>query len=230
MNKQFFRKNEIKFIIILLIFIFITGFYYLNLYFTFDNIFENKEKILNFVDGNYYILIIVLLIFSVFFINSPIPMSALFMITNGFLFGIYVGTIVNVISITFASYIGFIFSRYVFRKEFEIQYKNKLNIVRKEIQVHGFYYFLSARFIFIIPNFLINILGGISKISQKYFILSTFFGSILFSIVYANIGYQIKIIESIFDIFNLDLLFMLLFFAIISLFPVIMQKHSKKDK
>ena len=59
---------------------------------------------------------------------------------------------------------------------------------------------------------------GLSKISHKNFLLSTFLGSILFSLVYANIGNQLKIINSVFDVFNLDLFFMLVFFSIISLF------------
>ncbi len=228
MAKLFFYKNKLKIIMIFLILAFITCFYYLNLYFTFDNIFDNKERILDFASGNEFYLILLLLVFSIFFINSPIPMSALFMIMTGFLFGTYLGALINVIAVTFASYIGFIFTRYVFRKEFEEKYKHKLEEVRKEIEVHGFYYFLSARFIFIIPNFLINILGGLSKISHKNFLLSTFLGSILFSLVYSNIGNQLKIINSVFDVFNLDLFFMLVFFSIISLFPVIMEKYSKK--
>lgn len=225
---EILHKNKIKIAIISLILVFIVFTYYTSIYFTFDNINENKTVILNFINQNYVYSIVIILSLSIFFINSPIPMSALFMILNGFLFGFYVGSILNLVSVTFASYVGFLFSRYVFKNDFEEKYKNKFKETKFEIEKHGFYYFLSVRFIFIIPNFLINIFGGISKISNKSFLLSTFLGSILFSLVYANVGYQLKLINSILDVFNLDLLFTLLFFACMSLLPIILEKHTKK--
>lgn len=227
---EFIHKNKLKLVFIFLILIFIAFTYYTSIYFTFDNINENKTEITNFVTENYLFSISIILFLSVFFINSPIPMSAIFMMMNGFLFGFYMGSILNLISITFASYLGFILSRYVFKKDFELKYKNKFHEIKGEIENHGFYYFLSIRFIFIIPNFLINILGGISNISNKKFLLSTFLGSILFSLLYANIGFQLKLINSVFDVFNLNLLFTLLFFASISLLPIIFEKYSIKKK
>lgn len=219
------RKKIIQ-IIILIIFILIISYFAQN-YLTFENIKENKEELKTFVTENYIISIILFFISTIILVNTPIPFAAIIKIIGGFLFGITFGFIINIISTLIGAILGFLVSRYLLKDYFEKKYYKRLKSIEDEIETNGFTLFLSLRIILIIPFFLINIIGGISRISLKRYSFATFIGLIPSSFIYAYSGNTLEKINSISEIISPKVFILFIFLAILIITPNIIKKYKK---
>ena len=221
---MFTETYNIKiFLIALLVLFFIISAFSID-FITIDNIKSNKFQIVNFISNNYLISVLLFFISCIFFINSPIPFAAIIKLLGGFFFGFYLGAFYNIIATILSCLIGFWISRYAFKDVFEKRYYEKLKIIENEIEINGFYYFLSLRLVMVVPYFLINILAGISRVSFKKYLFSTALGVIPASLIYANGGNKLEQINSIHELFRIDIILSLSLVAIIALFPILKKK------
>ena len=221
---MFTETYNIKiFLIALLVLFFIISAFSID-FITIDNIKSNKFQIVNFISNNYFVSVLLFFISCIFFINSPIPFAAIIKLLGGFFFGFYLGAFYNIIATILSCLIGFWISRYAFKDVFEKRYYEKLKIIENEIEINGFYYFLSLRLVMVVPYFLINILAGISRVSFKKYLFSTALGVIPASLIYANGGNKLEQINSIHELFRIDIILSLSLVAIIALFPILKKK------
>ena len=211
------------FLIFLLVLFFIISVFSMD-FITIDNIKSNKFQIGNFISNNYLISVFLFFISCIFFINSPIPFAAIIKLLGGFFFGFYLGAFYNIIATILSCLIGFWISRYAFKDIFERLYYERLKRIENEIEINGFYYFLSLRLVMVVPYFLINILAGISRISFRKYLFSTTLGVIPASLIYANGGNKLEQINSIHELFRIDIILSLSLVAIIALFPILKKK------
>ncbi len=226
--RELIPKNKFKILLITLLIIFFTVSYLSKDILTVENAIENKETIIIFIDENYILSTIIFFILCIILINSPIPLAGFLKLVGGFFFGIYIGAIYNILATTLAGIAGFAISRYALKNTFQKMYSEKLKKMENEIKINGFYYFLTLRLILVIPYFFINIFAGISKISMKKYIASTFLGVIPASILYANAGSQLEKINSVKDIFSFEILIAFTLLILFSLIPLIWKKIVKK--
>ena len=213
------------FLIFLLVLFFIISVFSMD-FITIDNIKSNKFQIGNFISNNYLISVFLFFISCIFFINSPIPFAAIIKLLGGFFFGFYLGAFYNIIATILSCLIGFWISRYAFKDIFERLYYERLKRIENEIEINGFYYFLSLRLVMVVPYFLINILAGISRISFRKYLFSTTLGVIPASLIYANGGNKLEQINSIHELFRIDIIFSLILVAFVALFPILKKKLS----
>ncbi|MCD2451865.1 VTT domain-containing protein [Methylicorpusculum oleiharenae] len=212
-------------LIILLVLIIILSLYSSDII-TLDNVKNNEKYIRYFISNNYFFSVVMFFTSCIIFINSPIPLAAVLKVLGGFFFGFYLGAVYNIAATLAACLIGFLISRYSFNKVFKNRYLDKLDSIGNEIEKNGFYYFLSLRLVMFVPYFLINILGGISRISFKKYLLSTLIGVTPASLIYANGGNQLDHIHSIKDLFSFDILFSIVIVATITLLPVFLKNNK----
>ncbi len=215
------RKNRLTALIFLLILI--ISLYYSDI-FTIDNIKNNKIFIKEFITHNYIFSVFLFFISCIVFVNSPVPFAALLKVMGGFFFGFQLGAVYNIIATIFACLTGFLLSRYAFKDDFEKIYYQRLKKVESEIETNGFYYFLTLRLVMVVPYFLINIIAGLSRISATKFLLSTILGVIPASLIYANGGNKLEQINSISELFRIDIAASLFVIALISLVPTLIKK------
>ena len=185
-------------------------------------------EVRHFIENNYIFSVLIFFISCTVFINSPIPFAAVIKLLGGFFFGLYLGAFYNITATTIACLIGFGISRYAFKDTFEKLYYKRLIGIENEIEKNGFYYFLSLRLVLVVPYFLINILGGISRIPFKKYLFSTTVGVIPASFIYANGGSKLERINSVSELFGLDILFALALMIGLSLFPIIRNNFNLK--
>lgn len=198
-------------------------------YLTFENLVEYKDEIKEFSLQNIYLTLFLFSFLAILLNNVPVPFSAISKIFSGFIFGLYMGIFVNIL-VTFTSAMaGFYMSRYLFKDFFQRKFKNHLETINKEIEKYGFDYFLSLRIFLAFPYFIINIFGGISKISQRKYALSSFLGVIPASILYAYTGVQIDTISSPMDLLSLDIIIIFLILASIPFIHALI-KHKYIQK
>lgn len=197
-------------------------------YLTFDTIIEFRDEIKTFSE-QYIIFSFILFTFAVIIFNNvPIPFSIISKVLGGFIFGFIGGVFVNIFACFISAMVGFYYSRYLFKEYYEQKFKHKLHVVEEEIKEFGFYYFLSLRVMIIFPYFLLNILGGISQISQKKFALSALLGTIPASTLYAFAGQQLATISSPQDILSTQITILIVLIAILPLIPVLLRHINRK--
>ncbi len=208
-----------------LIFLLITSIYLYNTI-TLETIKQNKIWISSFIDNNYAFSVFSFFLACTIFINSPVPFAAILKLLGGFFFGLYMGAIYNIAATILACLVGFSLSRYAFKEAFEKRYYHHIKNIESKIEKNGFYYFLTLRFIMVVPYFLINISAGISRVSFKDFLLSTLLGVIPSSLIYANGGNKLEQIDSASDLFTGDVILSILLIASMTLLPTYLRQEE----
>ena len=65
---------------------------------TFEDFLTNRDQILTFRDINYFITVVIFSLIYVFVVTISIPGATVLSVTGGFIFGLKVGLILNVVS------------------------------------------------------------------------------------------------------------------------------------
>ncbi|MFD2330117.1 TVP38/TMEM64 family protein [Cohnella sp. GCM10020058] len=110
----------------------------------------------------------------------------------GVKFGLVVGALINVAASTLAALIMFVLVRVFFAsgaQKLLIRYKN-IDRFTGYVDQHPFLAVLFARLIPIIPAQAVNIYAGVSRMSQKVFLLATIIGKIPVMITFTMVGDQ----------------------------------------
>lgn len=191
-----------------------------------NDIKTHRQSIGVFIESHYAISVSLFFMLCVIFINSPLPLAAVMKILSGYFFGFYVGAAYNVGATLLACLVGFWLSRYAFRNRFEQLFYANLKGVEHEIERNGLYYFLSLRIVMVVPYFLINAIAGLSRLSFKDYLLSTLFGVVPASLIYANGGEQLEQIRSAGELIEWDTAGSLALMAIASLLPTWWQRRK----
>ena len=222
--KKNFHLIKIYFVLLL----FVSSYFLYKNYFNIDLIIQNVEIIKLFIINHSILSPILFILSCIILINSPLSITAILKIGAGFFFGFFFGFFYSLIGFFIASVIGYLLSKYLFHNYL---YKKESRFVKKvnqEIKKNGFYYFLSLRMILIIPHYIINIVGGLSKIKLSSFSLSTILGLIPETIVYVYLGSLLTNLTKINNVLDFDFIIILSLFAIISLIPSLIKLYQSK--
>ena len=139
---------------------------------------------------------------------------------SGYLFGIYYGFIISILSVTFGSLVFFFLSK-IFFKYFFIEYYGKYaQNINKYISRSTVEYLIIFRLVPGLPLMVQNLILSLLDISISKFILATFIGFTPIMFISVFLGNKIKNIQlikeiSIQDIFTWDLV--VIFFVLILL-------------
>lgn len=198
-------------------------------YATFEAIVEYKDEVKEFSQNNMTLTFILFLIAVIVFNNLPVPFSVISKLFGGFIYGFVLGAIINILFTFISAMVGFYTSRYLFRDHFQKRFQKHLKLINSETQNFGFYYFLSLRIFFAFPYFILNILGGISKLTKKQFALSAFLGTIPSSLLYAYAGERIDLISTPQDIISIEILLLFIIIASVPLIIAILKHRNSKQ-
>ncbi|MGA1791684.1 MAG: TVP38/TMEM64 family protein [bacterium] len=188
---------------------------------TFQNLKQNRDALQRTVTLYYALSVVTFIILYIMVTGFSVPGATILTLSGGFLFGAIFGTLYVNIGATTGATLAFLFSRYLIGDWVQKRYKGKLVRFNKELEVNGYGYLLTLRFIPLFPFFLINIFAGLTRISLKTFVWTTSVGILPGSFVYAFAGSQLTRIESPKDILSGKILLAFVLLGIFALMPVI---------
>jgi len=175
MKNNFSINKKIFFLIFLLIFLFSISFFLQN---TIDiNFILNKYLMYQeIIDNNRILFCFFFIITFVLWISFFLPFITFFQIFSGFVFGVYFGTLVSIISILIGSYVIYLYP--INKINISFQKNNNTNIenLLKEIKKKEFFYLLLIRVMPGVPFFLQNLLPSYLKVNLIKFLTSTIIG------------------------------------------------------
>ena len=143
-----------------------------------------------FRDSNFFIAVVTFVIIYISVVTFSIPGATVLSITGGFLFGLKVGLILNIVSATLGATFLFLAVRLGFKNFFRKFEKGsaRFSVLVEQLKVNEVNILLLLRLMPVVPFFIANILPAIAGVSLKNFLWTTFFGIIPGGFVFALIG------------------------------------------
>ena len=161
---------------------------------TFDDFISNRDQILMFRDSNLTFSVMIFMLIYISAVTFSIPGATVLSVTGGFIFGLELGLILNVVSATIGATFLFLAVRLGFGNLFRRFEKNsvKFSDLIEQLKVNEINLLLLLRLIPVVPFFIANILPAIAGVSVKNFFWTTFLGIIpggfVFTLIGANAG------------------------------------------
>ena len=161
---------------------------------TFDDFISNRDQILTFRDSNLIFSVMIFLFIYISVVTFSIPGATILSVTGGFIFGLEVGLILNILSATIGATFLFLAVRLGFGNLLTRYEKGsaKFSNLIEQLKVSEINLLLLLRLIPVVPFFVANILPAIAGVSLKNFFWTTFLGIIpggfVFTLIGANAG------------------------------------------
>ena len=161
---------------------------------TFDDFISNRDQILMFRDSNLTFSVIIFMLIYISAVTFSIPGATVLSVTGGFIFGLELGLILNVVSATIGATFLFLAVRLGFGNLFGKFEKGsvKFSDLIEQLKANEINLLLLLRLIPVVPFFAANILPAIANVSLKNFFWTTFLGIIpggfVFTLIGANAG------------------------------------------
>ena len=168
---------------------------------------------------NFYLLFFLILYYLV--ATFSLPLASILSLSVGALFSFFDAIFIISVGSTLGALSSFLIARYALKSFLEKKFYSQLLKINKGIKENGLYYLFFLRVVPVFPFFVINILFGISKMSAIKFFIISFVGMLPGILLYVNAGSQISKINSISEIYNLNII---LSIFIIGIFPIVIKK------
>ena len=147
---------------------------------TFDDFISNRDQILMFRDSNLTFSVMIFMLIYISVVTFSIPGATVLSVTGGFIFGLEVGLILNIVSASIGATFLFLAVRLGFGNlltRFE-KGSDKFSNLIEQLKVNEINILLLLRLIPVVPFFVANILPAIAGVSLKNFFWTTFLGII----------------------------------------------------
>lgn len=187
------------------------------------------SEILFFINYNYFLAIFFYFIFLFIYSSLSLPGLLIFFVISGYLFGVYFGFLISIISITLGSFVFYIVSKLFFKNYLYKYFRKYTKNINKFISVSTIEYLIIFRMIpgppLMVQNFILSSLN----ISKKIFIFSSLIGFIPYVFISNYFGNKINNIQKIKDITTSDIItWDLLIFILLIIILLILRIRFKK--
>ncbi len=178
---------------IVLLTVFVGGFvsffaFDLHTYATFDTLKQNREWLLAQVAEYGIVTALAFVAAYAAAVAFSVPVAAIVSVTGGFLFGLWFGTLWNVIGATIGAILLFLAARSVFADILHEKAGPWLKKLEAGFKANAFSYLLFLRLVPVFPFFAVNLAPAFLGVRLGTFAVTTFVGIIPGAIVYSLFG------------------------------------------
>jgi len=192
-------------------------------YITFEAIKSNRRLLLQLINHNYWLFVAGYISLYASLIALSLPVAVVLSTAGGFFFGTLTGTLYAVTAATTGSTILFLLVRMLFGRQLQARFAHRLQAFNKEFKKYGYSYLLTLHFITLVPLFIPNILAGLANVSLWTFVWTAAVGLIPGTLVCAFAGRQLMTINSIRDIFSVQIVMAILLIGVLSSTPFLVR-------
>jgi uncharacterized membrane protein YdjX (TVP38/TMEM64 family) len=189
----------------------------------------NRDALVAFTESNYPSAVLLFIVLYIIVTAASVPGAVILTLAGGFLFGSVLGTCYVNVGATVGSTLAFLAARYVLRDWVEGKFGERLEAVQEGFRKNGFLYLLTLRLIPVFPFFLVNLVGGLTRVGVGTYVLATAMGILPASFVYAYAGEQLGTINSLAEVASRRVLLALTLLGILALVPLVYQKLTRRS-
>lgn len=169
----------------------VAGFFLLGDYLSFETLRDNRESLLAFRDANFAGLAIVFLGAYFVIVAFSLPGAAVASVTGGFLFGLGVGTLFNVLAASLGAVVIFLAARHGLGWMLAARLDasdGTLRRIREGLRQHEISVLLLMRLVPAVPFFVANLMPALVGVRLLNFAWTTVLGIVPGAVVYTWIG------------------------------------------
>lgn len=166
------------------------GIYYRDL-FSFETLAEHREQLLAWRDANYALAAAGFVAAYTLIVAFSLPGAAVASLTGGFLFGLVMGSVLNVTAATIGATAIFSAVRLGFGEALAARMEaseGRVRAFKRSLNENEISFLLLIRLVPVVPFFVANLLPAMLGVRLPVFVLTTFFGIIPGAIVYTWVG------------------------------------------
>lgn len=202
-------------------------FFGLDRYVTFEALREHRHELLAFVAERPLLAILAYMLVYALAVALSLPGGLVLTIAGGFLFGLWLGTLIVVIAATIGAALIFLAARYALGDLLRARAGPFLKAMEEGFRRDAMSYLLVLRLVPLFPFFVVNLVPAFLGVPLRTYLLATFLGIIPGTFVFASVGAGLG---SIFDsgqeftakgILTPEIILALTGLALLALIPVI---------
>lgn len=159
-----------------------------------------------------------------------LPIATVLTLLGGFLFGRWLGTAAIVVGATAGATILFLIARSALGNMLREKAGPLYNKIATNMEKNATSYMLFMRFMPLFPFFLVNIVPALFNVRLLPYVLTTFFGIIPGTFVYANVGRELGTIDSLSDLASPQTLIAFTLLGLFALIPTLYKQFKGRKK
>ncbi len=160
----------------------------LDSYVTFETLKQNRQWLIDQVAAHRMAAVLAFIVIYAACVTFSLPVAAVVSISGGFLFGLWFGTVWNVLAATLGATLLFLAARTVFADILHSKAGPWFHKVEAGFQKNAFNYLLFLRLVPAFPFFVVNLVPAFLGVRLRTFVIATFFGIIPGGFVYTSVG------------------------------------------
>lgn len=169
----------------------VIGFFTLRDTISFETLRDNREALLAFRDANYAGLSVIFVAIYVAIVAFSLPGASVASVTGGFLFGLWTGTALNVVSATIGAAAIFLAARWglgeALTRRLEAS-EGAVKRLKERLRENEISVLFLLRLVPAVPFFVANLLPALVGVQFRNFLITTALGIIPGAIVFTSIG------------------------------------------
>jgi uncharacterized membrane protein YdjX (TVP38/TMEM64 family) len=162
----------------------------------------------------HYLPAVVAFVLAYIVVNLWFPAAAMMTLLSGFLFGTVLGAVYVDAAATIGAVVAFEVTRNVAGNRIQRKWGKQLEGFNRALSEYGHEYLLMVRMIPVMPYFLINFLGGLTKVRLVTFAWTTALGSLPGILIFCYAGRQLLAIESVDQVLSFDVVIAFVLMAV----------------
>ncbi|WP_136439786.1 TVP38/TMEM64 family protein [Pacificoceanicola onchidii] len=169
----------------------VIGFFTLGDYLTFDTLRDNREALLNLRDSHFALMALGFVAVYIVIVAFSLPGAAVASVTGGFLFGLWAGTLFNVVAATIGAVAIFLAARAGLGQALSAKLETSEGTVKKlknGLQENEVSVLFLLRLVPVVPFFVANLLPALVGVKFRNFLMTTALGIIPGAFVFTSIG------------------------------------------
>jgi uncharacterized membrane protein YdjX (TVP38/TMEM64 family) len=159
-----------------------------------------------------------------------LPAAAALSLLGGFLFGLWIGGLLVLVSATLGAFVLFLIARSAIGERLRRRAGPIYGKIAVEMRRDAFSYLLFLRLIPLFPFFLVNLAAALFEIKPATFLVATLVGMAPATFIYVNLGQEISRIESLGDVLSPGTIIALSALGLLALVPVAYRRFWKKPE
>lgn len=177
--------------LIIVVLVALVGAFTLKDYLTFDTLRDNRETLLAFRDQNFALMALIFVSIYIVIVAFSLPGAAVASVTGGFLFGLAMGTTLNVVSATTGAVGIFLAARWGLGEALTARFESaegRVQMLKNALRQNEIEVLLLLRLVPAVPFFVANLLPALVGVRFANFLWTTAVGIIPGAIVFTWIG------------------------------------------
>jgi len=154
-----------------------------------------------------------------------LPVAGILMVAAGAVFGLPWGTAIALVACTTGATMAFLGARYLFRDTVEARLGDRLAAINRGLEQDGALYLFMIRLALVFPFFVVNPLLALTRIRAGTFVVATFAGMLVPTLIFVNAGTELARIGSAGDVLSARIVTAL---ALLGVFPLAARKMFER--